>query len=223
MKTNVYAGLATLVATALLAGVAGAQTATPAANAQAAPAGRFARLDTDGDRRISQAEFVQARTARLTVLDADRDGSVAPAEIRARMQAARAGRVETRFAALDADKDGQISRAEFAAARPQRADAARPGRGDRGYRMARHAGRGPDRGQARRARLMARPPVVIAEVQARAAAAFARLDADKDGFLTVAEARAGRGEHRRGRMGHRMHGRTAPAATPSSPAPPASE
>jgi len=34
------------------------------------------RADTDGDGRVSQAEFVAARTARLSEADANRDGQV---------------------------------------------------------------------------------------------------------------------------------------------------
>lgn len=224
MKTKAFSGLIALSITALLAGTAAAQTAAPTSTQ--APGARHARLDADGDRRISQAAFVEARTARLTALDADHDGSLTAAEIRTRMQARRAERVSVRFDRLDADKNGQISRDEFNAARPQRAESARPGRGDRmggrhhrGQRMARHAGRG--HGQAQR--IADRGPVSIADVQTRAAATFARLDADHDGFLTAQEARAGRGDGRQGRMARHRGRPMAPAATPASPAPPASE
>ncbi|CAN5220101.1 hypothetical protein BH09PSE1_BH09PSE1_18070 [soil metagenome] len=227
MKTNAYAGLIALSVAALLGGAAAAQTAVQTSTQAPAPA-RHARLDTDGDRRISQAEFVQARTARLTALDADHDGSVAPDEVRARVQAVRAERASDRFDRLDADKNGQISRAEFDAARAPHDDAARAGRGERGHRMARHAGRGARHDGARMnaARVADRGPVSIADVQTRAAATFARLDADHDGFLTSAEVRAARGERAgrgEGRAARRMGRPMAPAATPPSPAAPASE
>ena len=66
----------------------------------------------------------------------------------------------------------------------------------------------------------ARGPVVIAEAQARAAEAFARLDTDSDGYMSADEGRAGRQlmrEQRRERMGERRANRQA------SPAPSASE
>ncbi|HEY0103433.1 MAG TPA: hypothetical protein VGB60_08195, partial [Brevundimonas sp.] len=57
--------------------------AAGAAAAQQAPAARGLRADTDGDRRISQSEFVARRVDRLTAADANRDGSVTADERRA--------------------------------------------------------------------------------------------------------------------------------------------
>lgn len=240
MRKTAFAGLMALSATMVLAGAASARTESPAQ----APAARHAGLDKDGDGRISQAEFVQARTARLTVLDIDRNGAVTTAEVQARMQARRAERAAMRFDRLDADKNGQISRAEFDAARPQRAGDAGPGRGQRmgerhrggAHRMTRHAGRGmgPNmaRGHGPAARTAVREPVAIADVQVRAAATFARFDTDHDGFLTAAEAWSARGDRvgrghgqgrdRRAHRGGRMS-RPITAATPASPPAPASE
>lgn len=223
MKTNAYAGLMALSVAALLGGAAAAQTAVaPVAGAPAHA--RHARLDTDGDSRISQAEFVQARTARLAALDTDHDGSVAPAEIQARMQAAGAEHATSRFERLDTDKDGQISRAEFDAGAARHGEGGRSGHGDR---SARHADRGMGQdGEQRGARMAARGPVAIADVQARATAAFTRLDTDHDGYLTAEEARAGRGDRAvRPDRGHgrRARGSDAAAETPASPVTPASE
>ncbi|CAN5242820.1 hypothetical protein BH10PSE1_BH10PSE1_25250 [soil metagenome] len=234
MKSNPYSGLMALSAVALLAGAAAAQTATPMPVPMAARAdapARHARLDTDGDRKISQVEFVQARTARLTALDTNHDGSLTREEVQARRQAARTEHAQARFERLDADKDGQISRAEFDAPRPQQTEGARAGRGERGHhrggqRMGRHEGRGHGPAQ----RMADRGPVSIADATTRATETFTRLDADHDGFLTAAEARAGRGdragrgEGRHGqRMGRHMSRPMAPAATPASPPAPASE
>lgn len=232
MKTKAYGGLMALSAAALLACVTSTPTLaqTAAAAGQAAAPARHARLDADGDRKISQAEFVQARTARLAALDADHDGTVNRAEIQARAQAVRAERATARFDRLDADRNGQISRAEFDAARPQRAEGARPGRGERagahhrgGQRMARHAGRGAGRGHGPAMQAARRAPASIADAQTRAAATFARLDADHDGFLTTQELRAGRHAGRPDRAARRMGRPMAPAATPASPPAPASE
>lgn len=187
--TQLLGGLAAL---ALLAagGVAVAQQAT---NRPAAPA---MRADADGDGRISQAEFVGRRLDRLRAADANGDGSVSPEERQAMRQAHRAARADARFDRLDADKDGAVTRAEF--------DAAHAARGDRGPRGMR--GR---HGDGAHAGMRAATPVAIAGIEARAAETFARLDADRDGYLTVDERRAGR---RQGMRGHRGH--MAPQASP---------
>ncbi|HZV83938.1 MAG TPA: EF-hand domain-containing protein [Brevundimonas sp.] len=177
--------------------------AAGAAAAQQAPAARGLRADTDGDRRISQSEFVDRRVERLTAADANRDGSVTSEERRAVAQTRKAGRAAERFQRLDANGDGAITRDEFEAPRAARADRAPA----RAMRMARRANRMERTGGA----------VVIAEAQARAEQAFVRLDADRDGYVTVAERRvrgeAGR-EQRRERMANRRARMTsAPAPT----------
>lgn len=186
--------------------------AAGAAFAQQAPA-RSMRADADGDSRLSRTEFVNQRVQRLTAMDADRDGSVSADERRAAMQARMAGRADARFDRLDANDDGAVSRAEFDAAR----ETGREARADRGPRPMR-AHRGPARGQRGMARMEARGPVVIAEVQARAEQAFARLDADSDGFVTAVEARAGRQAMREQRRERMVERRAARHASPRAPA-----
>ncbi len=206
-KTLLVGGLAALMLAS--AGVAVAQQAP----------GRSMRADADGDSRLSQAEFVGQRVQRLTTIDSNHDGSVTADERRAAMQARRAGRADARFDRLDANDDGAVSRAEFDSAR----EAGREARADRGPRPMR-AHRGPARGQRGMARMEARGPVVIADVQTRAEQAFAHLDADHDGFVTADEGRAGRQamrEHRRERMTERRAARQ--AQRQASPPAPASE
>ncbi|WP_332638671.1 EF-hand domain-containing protein [Brevundimonas sp.] len=211
MRKTLLAGA--LAALTLAAGGGVMAQQAPAQQAQVR-APHALRADADGDGRISQAEFVGRRVGRLNAADADRDGSVAPEEMRAAFQARSAERADARFQRLDADRDGAISRAEFDArrspdARPQRA--ARTHRG--GGRMA-------HRGQ----RMAARGPVSIAEVQGKAEQAFTRLDADRDGFITVAERQAGMRafrEQRRERMTERRAARQ--AQRQASPPAPASE
>ncbi len=171
---------------------------------------RALRADADGDRRLSQAEFVEARVQRLAAADANGDGSVTREERRAAHQARRAGRADARFDRLDADDDGLISKAEFDAHRDQRAEA----RADRGGRRA-------HRGPHRAGRMADRGPVVIGDARARAEAGFARMDADSDGYVTVEErqaARADRRQHRRERMMERRAARFAQQASPPAPA-----
>ncbi len=207
-KMMIAGGAAALALTAVIGGVAVAQQA---------PAERSAaRADADRDGRITQAEFVQARVQRLTAMDANNDGSVTAEERAAGKQAQRAERVAARFDRLDTDRNGSISRAEFEA-RPERA-----GRGQR-------AGKGPGgpRGERMAARREARGPVVIAEAQAKATQAFARLDVDNDGAVTVEERRGARQQMREGRQerrAERMARREARGTqTPPSPPAPASE
>lgn len=170
------------VAALALAGVAVAQPGQPA---------RAGWGDTDGDGRVSQAEFVAARVAAFTRHDSDGDGTVSAAEAEAAHAARRAEAMERRFARLDANGDGSITREEFAAARDQR-------RAGRGGHMGGHMGgrmggwgRGPGVGDG----------VTRAEVEARAAERFTRMDADGDGYVTAEDRRArmeARRAHRRG-------------------------
>lgn len=204
MRKTLLAGALAALTVAAAGGVALAQQSPDR------PQARALRADADGDQRLSRAEFVEARVRRLAAADADRDGSVTREERRAAHQARRAGRADARFERLDADNDGVISKAEFDARRERRAEA----RADRGPRRA-------HRGPAGAGRMADRGPVVIAEVQARAEAGFARMDADSDGYITAAErqaARADRRQHRRERMIERRAARRAQQASPPAPA-----
>lgn len=139
--------------------------------------------DSDGDGRISQAEFVAARAAAFARMDADGDGRVTAEEAQAARAAARTEFMARRFAALDSDGDGMISRAEFEAGHTGRGGFGRDGHG-RGEM----AGEGFTREQA----------------ESHAAAMFARMDANGDGYVTP--------EDRRGRMDGRRGHRRGPAA-----------
>lgn len=206
MKKTHIAGAAAVSLAALIAGAAVAQQ--PAAPASERSAARQARADTDSDRRISQAEFVQARVARLTALDANGDGVVTAEEASAGFEARRAERRSALFERLDTDKDGVISRAEFEAHGERAGRGERIGRGERagrGERMARGPA-GPRGEQARPGRLRAEGAgfraggsVNIADVRARAIETFARLDTNNDGYLSADERRAGAREGRQGR------------------------
>lgn len=128
---------------------------------------------------------VEARVAdRFARVDADRDGFVTRAEAegaRARFQAERQQRRGERraalFARLDADGNGAISREEFSRPHPRAA-----GGGGEHRRMRGH----PRRGHARMGERMG---------GGFGGQAFARLDADRDGRLSLAEATAARLQH----------------------------
>jgi len=178
---------------------------TGTANAQQRGLGR---ADADSDGRISQAEFVSARTARLTEADDNRDGAVSREEAQAARQAQRAERRGQMFARLDADRNGAISQAEFATPRAGPAGPERAGRG--GQRMLR---------QERRAgRTMARGPVQIEQARARATEGFATLDADRDGYLSEIERQAAPTRMREALQERRAERRAARQASRPAPA-----
>lgn len=128
--------------------------------AQGTPPPKMMRADTNGDQAISKAETI--------------------------------AQAEARFARLDKDGDGKVTAAEMQAARKTMRDRMMSRRGG--------AGRGDWAGgvDANRDKLVAK-----AEWQARSAARFDRLDANRDGNLDQAEraAMADRRHQRRGMRG----------------------
>ncbi|WP_303703073.1 EF-hand domain-containing protein [Brevundimonas naejangsanensis] len=195
-----------------------------AAAAQTTPeTGRQARMAQSAGQPISQADFVQRRVERLRAADANGDGQVTAEEMRGHAQARRAERRAAQLDRLDADKDGSISRAEFEAPRQQACGEGRmaAGRWDHARggmkqgRMGGHAARGG----------ADRFPIVIAEAERKATESFARMDANRDGMLSVEERRAamqaGRAEMRQKREMRRMQRPSAErpqgTASPSAP------
>ncbi len=84
------------------------------------PAG-FALLqyDTNSDGKLTRAEFDAAQRRQFGEIDANKDGSATPDEIRANAEvqakAARETALKFRFTELDKDKNSQLSQAEFLA------------------------------------------------------------------------------------------------------------
>ena len=141
----------------------------------------------DPNARVSQAEFVDRRVARLTTMDANSDGVVAREEMQAQRQARMAERRSQMFERMDADSDGSITRAEYDAAHAQRMEQ----RAERGEAGERRGGRG-HRGAHRMGMRLDRDGqgVNIEQARQRATEQFGRMDADGDGFVTGAEMRA---------------------------------
>ena len=141
----------------------------------------------DPNARVSQAEFVDRRVARLTTMDANGDGVVAREEMQAQRQARMVERRSQMFERMDADSDGSITRAEYDAAHAQRMEQ----RAERGEAGERRGGRG-HRGAHRMGMRLDRDGqgVNIEQARQRATEQFARMDADGDGFVTGAEMRA---------------------------------
>ncbi|WP_205618510.1 EF-hand domain-containing protein [Brevundimonas nasdae] len=214
MRNTFLTGLG-VIALAAAAGAATAQVppAPVPAPGAGAPAPHHARADAN--RQITRAEFVDARIARLTALDTNRDGVVSPEERAAAMQARRAERAGDRFAKLDANGDGSISRAEFDAGH-----AARPDRGPRAERAGHREGRRGGAERAMRGPGRERGPVVIAEASAKLGERFDKMDADRDGVISADERRAAMSAQREQRQERRAARQAQrPAQQPASPVP----
>ena len=102
------------------AGVAALSMATPAMAQPASPeppAEALARLDTDGDGNITQAEVDAARQARFAEADVDGDGQLTRAELEAfgemRRETRKMRRRDAAFETMDANGDGTIGPNEF--------------------------------------------------------------------------------------------------------------
>ena len=98
------------------------QTTTPGAKPHRMGADKFAALDTNHDGAISREEAAAAPNlaGKFDEVDADRDGRVLPAELKAyakthRGTEAKAGKVGKDVMSLDANHDGVITRDEVAA------------------------------------------------------------------------------------------------------------
>lgn len=167
--------------------------------AAAASAQGVAERGADRNVDMTRAQAVERADRMFARLDADNDGRFTPEEARRMHEQRRAGHADRMFDRLDLDRNGSITREEMSQARAQhqaargerRAEAGqRPGmRGMRGMRRGGHGMTG--------ARLFGEQGFVAREqFRERALARFDRLDADRNGTVTVAERREARGRMR---------------------------
>lgn len=162
--------------------------------AVAAPQGAKAGADRGGD--LTRAQVIAQVDARFARMDANGDGRITK-EDRA---ATRAKFQEARFTRMDSNGDGSIARAEWDASNAKQAEARKDRfekRAERGGKMHRMGPRMAMRGtDANRDGALTKE-----EMSTRALARFDRVDANKDGVITAAEreqARAAMKERRRG-------------------------
>ena len=153
---------------------------------------------------VTRADMLAQTAQRFAALDANKDGVVTQAEfdqareaMKARHAEQRKQRMDERFTRLDTNKDGQLSKAEYDAGHAQRPDKARAGGAEGHGRMRFHRGhRGGMAGGAGGffTRLDANKDgkVTLAEFQAGPVAMFDRADTNKDGTVTPAERQAAR-------------------------------
>lgn len=204
-KLTSVLSIALSTAALALSGTAMAQTAPAApakarppmadqtrADAQARAERIFARMDTNQDGTLNEADRAAMKAAMFDRLDTDRNGSVSPTELEAR-RGDRQGRMARRgnapamtdaqkaerraemFARIDTDKNGALSRAEF--------EAMQAARGAK-------AGRAMRQGGGQRAMMKADGPITRQAFVDSALARFDKLDTDRNGTLTGAERKA---------------------------------
>ena len=156
-----------ITATMILLQAAAAQAPAQApaqtrANAQAQAKAAFDAMDANKDGQVDNAEAQRAFAARISA-----------AESRAKAQR------DAQFAKIDANKDGSISKQEFDAATAGRKPA--PDAAAKASATWLSTADGDKNGR-----------VSLNEATSQVLAAFDRIDANKDGTLTAAEARAPR-------------------------------
>jgi hypothetical protein len=167
--------------------------------------GPMAMADANKDGNLTRAELTQALTARFAKMDTNGDGKITKEE----RQAQRAARLDARFASLDADKNGQISKAEFTAGHDKEdgkdgdqamrgdrrggPDGGRPMGGHHSGKMGMMGGGMGGHGDANKDGTLTRD-----EFLAGPLAMFDKADANKDGTVTAAEQQAVRATMRDG-------------------------
>lgn len=207
-----------IIATALLAGAAVAQTAPVGQPAPAVPPAPPAPMALPmHDKVMTRAEVVQMVREHFGQMDSDKDGVIAIEDIKARhksmagmegggphaMMRDHGGDPNAAFDRLDANKDGSISREEFAKAHEQRIERRieireqrQEGKeGAKDGKQARHAMRMGGFGGGRMI-VMADTDkdgkITLAEAEALALKHFDQMDTNKDGVVTPEERRAGK-------------------------------
>ncbi|MGZ8346169.1 MAG: hypothetical protein ACXWUP_03535 [Allosphingosinicella sp.] len=193
-KLYILAGAAVMAT----AGAALAQTGTPATPTSMRPE---RNVDVTREQVIERTDQCFAR------LDLNNDGRATAEEARQGAQQRHAEHAGQMFDRMDLDHDGSVTRAEFDQARTQM----HAQRGERGARGGRGGMRGAHHRQGMRGGHGGRGEGMFGEqgfitreqMRERALTRFDRLDANRDGTLTVAERQQGREQFRQERRERR--------------------
>lgn len=147
-----------------------------------------ARPDPKAD--FKRTELVARMEAAFAKLDTNGDGKVTAEE----RKALRDARIAERFKRLDADGNGAVTLEEMQASHDKRPDAARMKDGERKFRPAKAHGHGFGARGGMLGKMDANKDGVITkeEFMAPALARFDKMDTDRDGVLTAAERQAAR-------------------------------
>jgi Ca2+-binding EF-hand superfamily protein len=191
--------------------LAGAALAGPDCDTGKAKAGRMSQLDANKDGKVTLAELKASKQSWLREVDANKDGVATRLELEARFAAGHAERMQKLFESRDTNKDGRLTREE--SHMPERwfsrSDANSDGiltREELSQRPTRPGSPAGHRG-GKLAHLDTNSDDKIdaAELETAAARMLARLDQNKDGVLSADELGRNKGRHR-GRGGQGGHG-----------------
>ncbi|MGZ8312772.1 MAG: hypothetical protein ACXWUR_11975, partial [Allosphingosinicella sp.] len=171
----------------------------------AAPASMRPERNVD----VTRQQVIERTDQRFARLDLNNDGRATAEEARQGAQQRHAEHAGQMFDRMDLDHDGSVTRAEFDQARTQM----HAQRGERGARGGRGGMRGAHHRQGMRGGHGGRGEGMFGEqgfitreqMRERALSRFDRLDANRDGTLTVAERQQGREQFRQERRERREH------------------
>ena len=172
---------------------------------------RFSSADANRDSLLSKDEIKAQRVARKQAMrdarfdrvDANNDGVLTKEETERAAQARKDQRQARRVERLDTDGDGVVSEVEKAAAKAERAERREAKKAERGER--RKGSEGRKGGKKKGARIDANQDgfISLAEYDASVLERFNRQDVNGDGYLDASEMKTRRGKGRKGKKGKR--------------------
>lgn len=144
---------------------------------------------------MTKADVEAKINERFAAVDADKDGAITMDEVKAHRDAKRAARMDSRFKKMDADGDGAISRSEFDTAHAARHEKMKTARADGDRDGHRKMYRGGHHGMKmkmggmmfEKADANKDGKVTLAEAKTAAFAHFDKVDTDKNGTVTAQE------------------------------------
>ena len=167
-----------------------------------ADANRDSLLSKDEVKAQREARKQASRDARFDRVDANNDGVLTKEETERAVQARKDQRQARRVERLDTDRDGAVSEVERAAARAERVERRKAKRAERGERReARKASGGGKKKKGARIDANQDGFISLAEYDASVLERFNRQDVNGDGYLDASEMKTRKGKGRKGRKG----------------------